>query len=67
MREFKIEPVEPRNQEYSNFLMKYALDYDPKNPLEPKIGDAISSLWNDDSINTLMEHRKDFELPDSAP
>jgi guanine nucleotide-binding protein subunit alpha len=67
MRELKIKPAKPVNQEFSDFLMKYDLDHDPDTPLEPKVGDAISSLWKDDSIDKLMEHRTRFYLPDSTP
>ncbi|KAF3397352.1 hypothetical protein DPV78_007813 [Talaromyces pinophilus] len=67
MRKLRIEPVEPRNQEYSDFLWKYSLYHDPETPLEPKVGDAISSLWKDESMKKLMKHRTEFYLPESTP
>jgi guanine nucleotide-binding protein subunit alpha len=67
MRELNLEPVEHRNQGHSDFLMKYTLDNDPDTPIEPKAGDAISSLWKDESVKKLMQHRTEFCLPESAP
>lgn len=65
MQEIKLEPVEPRNKEYSRFLMNYALDYDIDTPIDSKVGDAMSSLWKDESMNKLMEHRAEFRYSDS--
>jgi guanine nucleotide-binding protein G(i) subunit alpha len=67
LRKLRIEPVELRNQEYSEFLWKYSLYHDPETPLEPKVGDAISSLWKDESMKKLMKHRTEFYLPESMP
>lgn len=65
MMDLNLEPVEPRNQEYSDFLLNYTLDPGSKLFLEPKVGDAISSLWKDKSMNKLIEHRTEVYFTDS--
>jgi len=67
MRQFEVEPSEENNKEYSDFLMEYNVDPDPNTPLDPKVGDAVVSLWNDASIAKIMEHQTEFYLMDSAP
>ena len=67
MKKLRIEPVELKNQAYSDFLWKYSLYHDPHTPLEPKVGDAISSLWKAESMKKLMKHRTEFYLPESTP
>lgn len=66
MRDLNIKPIDPRNQEYSDFLHLYALDHDPDAPLDPKVGDAMFSLWKDKSVNQLRGHQKEVDLPDST-
>jgi hypothetical protein len=66
MREHNLEPVDHRNQEYSDYLMKHALTHNPIHPLDPKFGDAMCSLWKDESMKNLMEHRTKFRLPEST-
>ncbi|CZT06177.1 probable G protein alpha subunit GNA-3 [Rhynchosporium agropyri] len=67
MQQFGIEPTSPANVEYSDFLMDYQVVSDPHTPLSPKIGVAVISLWQDASIETLMERQSEFYLMDSAP
>jgi len=67
MRQFGIEPSSPANVEYSNYLADYTVDPDPHTPLNTKIGVAVSSLWQDSSIETLLERQSEFYLMDSAP
>ncbi|KAI9829337.1 MAG: hypothetical protein M1819_006400 [Sarea resinae] len=67
MRQVQIEPESEQNREYSHFLMEYQIDPDPHTPLDSKVGDAITSLWKDPSIETVMEHQSEFYLMDSAP
>jgi len=69
MRHFELEPAERKNQEYSDFLTEFQVDPDTDTHLDPKVGDAISSLWNDPNIPKVMEHmehRTEFYLSDSA-
>lgn len=67
MRQFGIEPMNSANIEYSNYLADYTVDPDPHTPLSTKIGMAVTSLWQDGSIETLMERQSEFYLMDSAP
>lgn len=67
MRQFEIEPEEEISREYCDFLMEYSLDPDPEKPLERKVGDAVSSVWHDASIQKVMDHQSEFYLMDSAP
>lgn len=67
MRQFEIEPKDPVNVEFSDFLSEYAVDPDPHTPLDSKVGIAVQSLWKDKSIEALMERQSEFYLMDSAP
>lgn len=67
MRQFNIEPTNPANVEYSDFLFEYAVHPDPHTPLDTKVGEAAISLWQDPSIEALMERQSEFYLMDSAP
>ncbi|KAE8444501.1 G protein alpha subunit [Mollisiaceae sp. DMI_Dod_QoI] len=67
MRQFNIEPTNPVNIEYSDYLYDYSVDPNPHTPLSPKVATAIISLWADGSIETLMERQSEFYLMDSAP
>ncbi|PBP24751.1 G protein alpha subunit [Diplocarpon rosae] len=67
MRQFNIQPTSPANLEYSDYLMDYQIVSDPQMPLSPKVGVAILSLWQDASIEALMERQSEFYLMDSAP
>lgn len=67
MRQFGIEPTNSSNIEYSNYLADYTVDPDPHTPLSTKVGVAVTSLWQDGSIDILMERQSEFYLMDSAP
>ena len=67
MRQFGIEPTNPANVEYSDYLMEYQVDPDPHTPLSTKVGVSVIALWQDASIETLMERQSEFYLMDSAP
>lgn len=67
MRQFEVAPADDKNKEYSDFLMEYNVDPDPNTPLDPKVGDAVSSLWSDAHIPKILEHQTEFYLMDSAP
>ncbi len=44
MRQFGIDPTQPENVEFSDFLMDYQVNPDINTPLDPKVGVAIVSL-----------------------
>jgi guanine nucleotide-binding protein G(i) subunit alpha len=67
MRQLDIEPELEVNQQYCDYLMEYSVDPDPEKPLDHKIGQAVSSVWNDPCIPRLMEHSTSFYIMDSAP
>lgn len=70
MHYFGLNPVEKKNQDYYEVLKKYILDFgsQAENPPHPIVGEAMSSLWKDESINKLMKHHPvGFYLCDSAP
>lgn len=67
MRQFGIEPTNPANVEYSDFLMGFVLGADPQTPLDQKVGLAVTNLWADGSIEALMERQSEFYMMDSAP
>jgi len=67
MRQFGIEPTNPANAEYMDYLVDYQVDPDPLTPLSPNIGIAVQSLWKDASMETLMERQSEFYIMDSAP
>ena len=67
MRQFEIEPTVEQNREYCDYLMDYNVDPDPNAPLNSRVGDAVTSIWNDASIAQVMEHQTEFYLMDSAP
>lgn len=67
MRQFEVEPADPKNKEYSDYIMEYTVDPDPHTPLDSKVGDAVTSIWNDGNKPAIMEHQSEFYLMDSAP
>ncbi|KAL9120176.1 MAG: hypothetical protein Q9187_003267 [Circinaria calcarea] len=67
MRQFDIEPTDPQNEEYGDYLLEYRVDADPHKPLDPEVGTAVVSIWKDPSIGQVMEHQSEFYLMDSAP
>jgi len=66
MRQFDIECETPENGEYANYLMEYQMPADPNTPLDPRVGEAVTSLWKDNCIAKVMERQSEFYLMDSA-
>ena len=67
MRQFEIEVENPENNANCEYIMDYAVDPDPQQALETKVGDAITAIWNDPSIPKVFDHQSEFYLMDSAP
>ncbi|KAI9769762.1 MAG: Guanine nucleotide-binding protein alpha-2 subunit [Geoglossum simile] len=67
MEQFEIKPEKEVNIEHIAYLMNYQVDPDPHTPLESKVGDAVTSIWRDPAIKSVMEHQSEFYLMDSAP
>lgn len=66
MRQFGIEPVNPENREYAKFLMEYTAESGPQAHIDPQVGIAIQSIWNDGAMDQLMTRQTEFYLMDSA-
>ena len=67
MRQFEIEVENPENTANCEYIMDYAVDPDPQQALEIKVGEAITSIWNDPCIPKVFDHQSEFYLMDSAP
>ncbi|KAJ5985877.1 hypothetical protein N7522_013073 [Penicillium canescens] len=63
----QLEPSSQKVKDYIGFIEEYNVDPDPNTTLDPKIGDAITYLWNDPCTSTVLEHQNEFYLMDSAP
>ena len=66
-RSFEIALEGADNSQNCNYVMDYSVDPDPHSALDPQIGTAIGSIWQDPSIPKILEHSSEFYLMDSAP
>ena len=64
---FEVEPTSQKVRDFVNYIIEYNIDPDPNIPLEPKVGDAVTYIWNDPCTSTVLEHQSEFYLMDSAP
>ena len=67
MKQFEIQPEQELNRAYCEFLLDYSVDPDPDKPLGTKVGEAISSIWQDQCIPKILERSSEFYIMDSAP
>ena len=67
MRQFEVEPADPKVSECCDYLLDYQVDPDPQKPLEREVGTAVIAICNDPSFAQTMEHQSEFYLMDSAP
>jgi len=67
MKQFNLEPSSSRVREFMEYLMEFTIDPDPNTSLDPRIGEAITFLWNDPCTSAVLEHQNEFYLMDSAP
>jgi hypothetical protein len=67
MKQFEIHPERELNRAYCEFLLDYSIDPDPNKPLGTKVGEAISSIWQDPCIPKILERSSEFYIMDSAP
>lgn len=65
--QFDIQPASQKVADYLTYLMDYNIDPDPNTPLDPKVGDAVTYIWNDPCTASVLEHQSEFYLMDSAP
>ena len=66
-KQFDIELENKANEENCKYILEYNLDPDPHGALEPRVAEAIYSLWKDPCIPKIMDHSSEFYLMDSAP
>lgn len=50
-----------------DFLYAFQVDPDPNLPLDPQVSKAVTALWNDPAVATVLEHSSEFYMMDSAP
>lgn len=67
LHNFELQPSSQKVQEYMEYLSSYQIDPDPSTPIDLKVGDAVTYLWNDPVIPAVLEHQNEFYLMDSAP
>ncbi|QSS74757.1 small G-protein GPA3 [Histoplasma capsulatum G186AR] len=67
LHNFELQPSSQKVQEYMEYLSSYQIDPDPSTPIDLKVGDAVTYLWNDPVIPVVLEHQNEFYLMDSAP
>ncbi|KPM42393.1 Guanine nucleotide-binding protein alpha-3 subunit [Neonectria ditissima] len=66
MQQFNIEPQNEDNKVHAEFLMEYQAESGPQAQIDPQVGVAVQSLWEDPAKELLMEHQTEFYLMDSA-
>lgn len=66
MRQFDIEAEIEENREKCDFLLEYSPVWGANVSIDPKVGDAVQSIWNDPAREQLMERQTEFYLMDSA-
>jgi guanine nucleotide-binding protein subunit alpha len=66
MQQFNIVPEIAENKEFAQFMLDYQPESGPQAHIDPQVGIAVQSLWNDPSKAQLMEHQTEFYLMDSA-
>jgi guanine nucleotide-binding protein G(i) subunit alpha len=65
--QFDLEPSSQKVRDFIVYLNEYSIDPDPNTPLNLKVGEAVTYLWNDPCTATVLEHQSEFYLMDSAP
>lgn len=66
MKQFDIELENKENEENCKTIVEYTLDPDPHGALDPRVTEAIQSLWKDPCIPKVLDHTSEFYLMDSA-
>lgn len=66
MKVLEIRPEQELNQAYCDFLLDYSVNPDPEEPLGTKVGEAISSIWQDPCIPKILDRSSEFYIRDSA-
>lgn len=67
IHQFEIEIEDSTVRDFTDYIMSYTIDPDPGTELDPKVGEAVTSIWHDASVPKVMERSSEFYLMDSAP
>lgn len=65
--QFDMEPASQKVRDFVAYIADYNIDPDPTVALDPKVGEAVTFIWNDPCTAAVMEHQSEFYLMDSAP
>ena len=66
-RQFEISTQDEKVKEAIDFITDYNVDPDPEVNLDPKVADAVTAIWTDESAAKTMERQSEFYMMDSAP
>ena len=66
MRDFDIAPALDENVKYFDFLVSYIVESGPQASIDPEVGTAVCSMWNDPARALVMKRQTEFYLMDSA-
>ena len=67
MHQFEIQPADEKAKEPVRYISEYNVDPDPEVTLDPKVADAVTTIWTDQSAEKTMERQSEFYMMDSAP
>lgn len=67
MQQFSVQPQNPDNNAFCDYIIEYQLDPDPNAQMETNMSTAISSIWADPAMPQVFDHSTEFYLMDSAP
>ena len=66
MQQLNVQPQNEENVAHTDFLREYQAESGPQAEIDPRVGVAVQSIWNDPAKEALMEHQTEFYLMDSA-
>ena len=67
MHQFEIEPEDEAVKESIEFISQYDVDPNPETILDPKVADAVTAIWHDESAAKTRDRQSEFYMMDSAP
>ncbi|KAK4934076.1 Guanine nucleotide-binding protein alpha-2 subunit [Elasticomyces elasticus] len=67
LHQFEIAPNNEKVLEYCQFIEEYNADPDPDALLDPRVEQAVTTIWADDAARKTMKRSSEFYLMDSAP
>ena len=67
IEQFDIEVQSDKIRRLHDYIKDYNIEPDPHTMLDPKVGQAITDIWKDNSSVRAMDRQSEFYLMDSAP